>query len=174
MVEYLQTQKYHSIRRDIVSATIRPAVKEDHPAITIIGFETQEIHADGYPDIFRHGVSGIPLEYFMHVIEGKDTTVFVAETDEQVVGYVFLNVHDAAPYGFLMPRRLAEISDIAVLRAFNNRGIGHQLFTASTEWAKARGATSLELQVWEFNKNAIAFYERLGMVPINRTMSLSL
>ncbi len=157
-----------------MSATIRPTVKEDYPAITTIGFETQEIHAEAYPDIFRQGVSGIPVEYFTHMIEGKDTTVFVAVLDNQVVGYVFLYIKDAPPYGYLMPRRVVEISDIAVLRAYNNKGIGHQLFTASTEWAKTRGATSLELEVWEFNKNAIAFYERLGMAPINRTMLLSL
>ena len=157
-----------------MSVTIRPAVKEDHPAITAIGFETQEIHAEAYPAIFRQGVSGIPQEYFTRMIEGKDTTVFVAEEEQHVVGYVFLNVHDAPPYGYLMPRRVVEISDIAVLRAYNNMGIGHQLFAASVEWAKAREATDLELQVWEFNKNAIAFYERLGMLPINRTMALPL
>jgi len=157
-----------------VSITIRPAVKEDHSAVITIGFETQEIHAEAYPTIFRQGVSGIPLEYFTHMIEGKDTTVFVAEVEQQVVGYVFLNVHDTPPYSYLMPRRVVEISDIAVLQAYNSRGIGHQLVAASVEWAKAREATDLELQVWEFNKNAIAFYERLGMIAINRTMSLPL
>ncbi len=157
-----------------MSAIIRPAVKEDYPAITTIGFETQEIHASAYPDIFQQGVSGIPIEYFTRMLEGKDTTVLVAEYEQHIVGYVFLNIQDAPPYSYLMPRRVVEISDIAVLRAHNSKGIGHQLVTASIEWAKARGATNLELQVWEFNKNAIAFYERLGMTPINRTMLLSL
>ncbi len=157
-----------------MSVSIRPAVKEDHPAITTIGFETQQIHAEAYPAIFRQGVSGIPIEYFTRMIEGENTTVFVAELEQQVVGYVFLNVNDTPPYSYLMPRRVAEISDIAVLKAYNSKGIGHQLFAASIEWAKAKGATDLELQVWEFNKNAIAFYERLGMAPINRTMALPL
>lgn len=157
-----------------MSATIRTAIKEDHPAIITIGFETQAIHAEAYPTIFRQGVSGIPLEYFTRTLASEDATVFVAEVEKQVVGYVFLNVHDTPPYEYLMPRRVTEISDIAVLKAYNSKGIGHQLFAASVEWAKARGATDLELQVWELNKNAITFYERLGMVPINRTMSLSL
>ncbi len=157
-----------------MSALIRPAVKENHPAIITIGFETQEIHAEAYPDIFRQGVSGIPFEYFARMLASAGSTVFVAELEQHVVGYVFLSVHDTPPYEFLMPRRVAEISDIAVLKAYHSKGIGHQLFAASVEWAKARGATDLELQVWEFNTNAIAFYERLGMAPINRTMSLSL
>ena len=157
-----------------MSVTIRPAIKEDHPAITTIGYETQAIHAEAYPAIFRQGVSGIPLEYFARMSEGKDTTVLVAEVEHSVVGYVFLYVHDAPTYAYLMPRRVVEISDIAVLKVYNNKGIGHQLFSASIEWAKVREATDIELQVWEFNNNAIAFYERLGMTPINRTMLLSL
>ncbi len=157
-----------------MSVTIRPAVKEDHPAIVTIGFETQEIHAEAYPAIFRQGVSGIPIEYFTRMIEGESSTVLVAEYEQDVIGYVFLNIQDTPPYSYLVPRRVAEISDIAVLRAHKSKGIGHQMFAASIEWAKTREATSLELQVWEFNKNAIDFYERLGMVPINRTMLLSL
>ncbi len=157
-----------------MSVTIRPAIKEDHPAITTIGIETQAIHAEAYPAIFRQGVSGIPFEYFTRTLTSENAKVFVAEVEKQVVGYVFLYIHDAPPYSYLMPRRVVEISDIAVLKAYNSKGIGHQLFAASVEWAKARGATDLELQVWEFNKNAIAFYERLGMVPINRTMLLPL
>ena len=157
-----------------MSTVIRSAIKEDHSDILTIGFETQQIHADAYPDIFRHGVSGIPLMYFVRTLESEESTVFVAEIAQHVVGYAFLNVHDTPPYEYLMPRRVAEISDIAVLREYHSRGIGRQLFQACVAWSKARGAVSLDLQVWEFNDKAIAFYEHLGMKPINRTMSLSL
>ena len=84
------------------------------------------------------------------------------------------NVKDNGHHESLMPRRVAEISDIAVLREYHSRGIGRQLFQACVAWSKARGAVSLDLQVWEFNDKTITFYEHLGMKPINTTMSLSL
>jgi ribosomal protein S18 acetylase RimI-like enzyme len=42
------------------------------------------------------------------------------------------------------------------------------------EWAIARGATSLELNVYEFNETAISFYERLGYQTLSRKMSKEL
>ena len=42
------------------------------------------------------------------------------------------------------------------------------------EWGRARGATTLDLTVWEFNQAALAFYERLGLVTLNRVMQLEL
>ena len=39
------------------------------------------------------------------------------------------------------------------------------------EWATTKGATSIELNVYEFNKTAISFYERLGYQTLSRKMS---
>lgn len=41
-------------------------------------------------------------------------------------------------------------------------------------WAVAKGAASVELNVYEFNKNARFFYERLGYRTISRKMSKGL
>ena len=39
-------------------------------------------------------------------------------------------------------------------------------------WALARGVKEIELNVWEVNPDAIAFYERMGYQSIRRTMRL--
>ena len=157
-----------------MSATIRPAVKEDHAAIVPIGLETQNLHANAHPEIFMQGMSGVPAEYFSQLLERKDAMAFVAELDSQVIGYVLMKVRDAPQRELLVERREAIIDDIAVLRAYQGQGIGRQLFQACVEWAKAQRAVSLDLRVWEFNKNAIAFYEQRGMKTISRIMSLPL
>jgi GNAT superfamily N-acetyltransferase len=61
-----------------------------------------------------------------------------------------------------------------ILKNYQGKGIGYQLFQACVAWAKSKGADSLDLMVWNFNKDAIAFYERQGMESLNRTMSLTL
>ena len=38
-------------------------------------------------------------------------------------------------------------------------------------WAIAKGATSIELNVYEFNEAAISFYESLGYQALSRKMS---
>ncbi|HCF86561.1 MAG TPA: N-acetyltransferase, partial [Ktedonobacter sp.] len=74
----------------------------------------------------------------------------------------------------LVPRNVAFISDIAVMKSHQGKGAGYALFQQCTEWAKSKGADSLDLMVWEFNREAIAFYERQGMGSMHRTMSLEL
>ena len=41
-------------------------------------------------------------------------------------------------------------------------------------WAIAKGAASIELNVYEFNQAAISFYERLGYQTLSRKMSKEL
>ncbi|MGI9060444.1 MAG: GNAT family N-acetyltransferase [Ktedonobacteraceae bacterium] len=157
-----------------MSVTIRLATKEDYAALLPIGLETQEKHADAHPEIFRHGVAGLPEDYFLEHIESETQAIYVAEVAGSVVGYVLLKVIDNMYLDMLVPRRLVYITDIAVLKTHQKQGIGHLLFQQSVEWAKDKGAASLDLTVWEFNQEARAFYERNGMGTLTRQMTLPL
>lgn len=57
---------------------------------------------------------------------------------------------------------------------FQRQGVGKKLFEACMEWSKNKGASSLELNVWEFNEKAISFYESFQMKTVSRKMSLEL
>ena len=48
------------------------------------------------------------------------------------------------------------------------------LLDAVQEWAIPRGATSIELSVYEFNEGAIACYHRLGYEALRRRMRKTL
>jgi GNAT superfamily N-acetyltransferase len=41
-------------------------------------------------------------------------------------------------------------------------------------WALDKGINQIQLNVWEFNEGAIAFYEKLGYTVASRTMWKSL
>ena len=69
---------------------------------------------------------------------------------------------------------VADITDIAVTAQMRSKGIGRLLFETGRDWARDQGAERLELVVWEFNKNALDFYQRQGMETLARTMSLAL
>jgi ribosomal protein S18 acetylase RimI-like enzyme len=42
------------------------------------------------------------------------------------------------------------------------------------DWALTKGASSIELNVYEFNETAISFYEKLGYQTLSRKMSKDL
>ncbi|GAB2570357.1 GNAT family N-acetyltransferase [Gracilibacillus alcaliphilus] len=55
-----------------------------------------------------------------------------------------------------------------------NQGIGRSLFTACLNWEQQKKADSLELNVYEFSKQAINFYEQIGLQTISRKMRFNM
>ena len=65
-------------------------------------------------------------------------------------------------------RRLVEIDEIVVRPDRRRRGV-------ATAWAREQpGVVSVELNVWEFNDEARAFYEARGFETLVRRMGRSL
>jgi ribosomal protein S18 acetylase RimI-like enzyme len=153
---------------------VRAAAKEDYAALLPIARETQEKHVEGLPHIFQKGTAGIPEEYFLGLLASDSKIMYVAELEQSIAGYVSMELSEVSYLDILVPRKVAFIIDIAVMKRYQGKGIGYALFQQSVEWAKAKGADSLDLMAWEFNRDAIAFYERQGMVSMSRTMSLEL
>ncbi|GAC1488437.1 MAG: GNAT family N-acetyltransferase [Ktedonobacteraceae bacterium] len=157
-----------------MSIHIRVATKEDYSALLPIAHETQDKHSEALPHIFQNGTAGLPEDYFLKHLEGETKSVYVAEFESNIVGYVLLGLEQVSYIDILVPRNVAFISDIVVLKSHQGKSIGYQLFQACVAWAKSKDADSLDLMVWNFNKDAIAFYERQGLESLNRTMSLAL
>ncbi len=64
----------------------------------------------------------------------------------------------------------AFIEDFVVDSQCRFKGIGRKLFEKAKEQAKEWKATSLELNVWEVNKEAECFYNRMGLKVKSRRM----
>ena len=66
------------------------------------------------------------------------------------------------------------VDDLCVCENRRGEGIGTKLLEHAVEYAKKNGCVCVELNVWECNKGAIAFYEKFGMCTKKRTMELIL
>jgi RimJ/RimL family protein N-acetyltransferase len=85
-----------------------------------------------------------------------DAAVFVAETDEGIVGRLSVS-RDPHPAS-------AHVADVGVMiaRDYRRRGFGRALMRAAETWAREAGVRKLELHVFPHNEPAIALYESLG------------
>jgi GNAT superfamily N-acetyltransferase len=153
---------------------ITTASIDDYENINDIVKEGQDEHAEALPTVFAKVDVVMPIDYYQQLLNDKNSEVLVAKLDGQVIGFAVLEIKEAPPFASLVPRMYAYISDFGVKKAFQNNGIGKQLFFACVEWAKEKDASSLELNVWEFNQKAITFYEKLGMKPLSRKMAIDL
>lgn len=77
----------------------------------------------------------------------------------------FLYHEDGEAVGTVMVRqegKVGRVISIAVLPDHRRRGIGRALMAKAEEVARARGATTVSLEVSVNNEGAIRFYEELG------------
>jgi diamine N-acetyltransferase len=150
---------------------IRPATIDDYDAISALFAEGDRLHAEHLPSRFRLP-TGIPRsrQLVESCIVGPDATILLADDDGRGVGFAQLVVRDAPPNPILIPTRVGVLDTIVVSAADQRRGIGRLLLDAAVAWFRSRAASQIELNVYEFNHSAIAFYESLGFTTRSRTM----
>jgi ribosomal protein S18 acetylase RimI-like enzyme len=97
--------------------------------------------------------------------------LFVAKVEGKLVGFIHAVIRDTPAIPVFVRRRYAVIDNITVSARYRRNGIGQMLMHRIDEWAIAKGATAIELNVYEFNRVAIAFYQGLGYETLSRRMS---
>ena len=83
---------------------------------------------------------------------------FVAYLRDKPVGYIIYHF----TYSTYDGRRILFLEDIFVVKDARKKGVGKELFNLCLREAKKRGCCEIEWAVLTWNKDAIAFYERIG------------
>jgi diamine N-acetyltransferase len=102
-------------------------------------------------------------------ISDPESTMLVAEQEDsqdsdELVGYAHL-VSGSRPAAVTGPSPI-ELKRLYVARAWHGRGIAQALMDAVLAAARARGAGTLWLGVWERNARAAAFYGKYGFTRV--------
>ena len=155
--------------------SVRKATADDYNSVCGLFDEIDALHRDHLPHLFKKpGGAAREQDYYLGLIADENVALLVAEADEKLVGFGHTIVRDAPPFPVFVPRRYAIVEGIVVKSGFQNHGIGRILMDKMQEWSIAKGATSIELNVYEFNETAISFYERVGYQTFTRKMSKEL
>ncbi|GAB4472395.1 MAG: GNAT family N-acetyltransferase [Anaerolineales bacterium] len=150
---------------------IRNAIATDYPALCELFEEVDALHRVNLPHLFQkpHG-SAREMAEFLELITDENVGLFIAERDDKLLGFVHVIVREAPPIPIFVLRRYAVIDNLGVKSEYRRHGIGQMLMSTAQKWALAKGATAIELNVYEFNQTAIAFYHRLGYEDLSRKM----
>jgi diamine N-acetyltransferase len=152
---------------------IREALPSDAKALGNLLVEVQSLHVAALPCTFRPIEQDVQTEALLTgQIATSDAQSFIAEDGGQIVGYLWIRMHRSPPIHLLVPRCIAEIDTLVVAETYRRAGVGRALVMRAQEWAVEQGADEIRLIVYEFNQDAIRFYERLGFATSRRTMSL--
>ncbi len=155
--------------------TVRNATADDYSPLCELSDEMDALHRGRLPHIFQQpNGPARERDYYRGLIADESVALLVAEVGGEVAGFVHTILREAPAFPVFVPRRYAVVDEIVVKSGFQNQGIGSRLMDEMQAWAVAKGASSVELNVYEFNQAAIAFYESLGYQTLSRKMSKEL
>ena len=151
-----------------MSATIRPARREDLPALGRLGALLVKTHHDFDTKRFIAATSQTEHGYASFLATQLDeptVVVLVAEREGEVVGYTYAGVEGRDYMSLRGPAGM--LYDIVVDPAYRGEGIGRMLLDATLAALEARGAPRAVLSTADRNEPAQRLFARAGF---RRTM----
>jgi ribosomal protein S18 acetylase RimI-like enzyme len=148
---------------------IHAATVADVDSIDALCALANRLHTDALPHLFQSAVLK-DRAFLESLIGGPNNAILVAVTDVDVIGFVIVLDKHAAAGPVTIARRYAEIDNMAVKPDARRNGVGRALILAAADWARQRGITSLELNVYDFNEGAAALYKTAGFTNVYRRM----
>jgi GNAT superfamily N-acetyltransferase len=156
-----------------MAVTIRRATKDDAKRVAELAVKLARQHENYDARRFARLYDETDAQwYYGSRNETTDEVVLVAEIDNQIVGFAYLQ-YEAKDYPNLL-ENAAWLHDIYLEQSARTAGIGKLLIEKSVEAAKNLGADKLMLAVAAENTAAREFFNHLGLRETMIEMMLDL
>jgi ribosomal protein S18 acetylase RimI-like enzyme len=154
--------------------TVRPATKNDIPALMALLIQVNMVHHNGRSDLFKGPTTKYTTDELAAILTNDETPVFVGVDDSgRVLGHGFCVMQHSG--GQLMEEHdTLYIDDICVDEAARDMGVGRAIYGHILAYAREKGCYNVTLNVWTCNPGAMRFYEKLGMKPYKVGMEMIL
>lgn len=161
-------------RENSGSGTIRFAKREDAEKINILRKQVNELHVNGKPEVFKAGFSDELRDYIDTVFDDPLKRIVVYDSDGTIGAYAVLNHITKPENPFMHERDYLDIDEFGVDEALRRKGIATGMIGFIREYAGNEGFSRIELNMWEFNQSALAFYEAVGFSTYRRYMEMEI
>jgi len=142
---------------------IRQAIPADSFLLSSLCTDVQRLHAENHPDIFKMPQSDdFAVSFFDEMLADPTAGLFIAEEDGRAIGYIFCKLFERLEGPFTYANRFIQIEHISVRPDTQRRGAGTALINRVEELAREMGVSKIQLDSWDFNTKAHAFFEGLG------------
>ena len=153
---------------------VRFAEREDLERVNELRRQVNDLHVAGKPEVFRPGFPDALRDHVYTIWNDPRQRIAVAERGGVICGFAVLN-HIVRPENpFMFERDFLDIDEFCVDAGCRRQGVGAELIAFIRAWAKEQGFRRIELNMWEFNQGALAFYEAEGFVTFRRYMEMFL
>ena len=152
---------------------IRFAREEDLGRINELRKQVNDLHVCGEPEIFKPGFCAEMRDYIKVIWEDPKMEIIVAELDGIICGFAVLHhiLWPETPYMF--ERDFLDIDEFGVEKSCRRQGIASAMIAFIRDYAREKGYHRIELNMWEFNGSALAFYKTAGFRTYRRFMEMT-
>ena len=146
--------------KDVVIRNLKLA---DYDDVYDLEKQVYNIHYIYRSDIYNDVNSLFPKEFYNSIIQDNDAINIGIECNKEIVAVLLASIKETNNISIVKKRRFCFIDDIVVDKSYRRKGFAKRLFEELKLRLKKLNVQDIELVVWPFNKEAIGFYESLGM-----------
>ena len=154
--------------------TVRFAREEELVRVNELRRQVNDVHVAGKPEVFKPGFGAELRDHIRTIWNDPRQEIAVAEVNGAVCGFAVLNHITRPENPFMFERDFLDVDEFCVDRNYRRQGIGDAMVRFIREYANEQGFRRLELNMWEFNRGALAFYESAGFSTYRRYMEIQL
>ena len=147
------------------------ARSSDWQTVNHLANQVNALHVIWRPDIHQSDAELFSQEYFQDAV--RQRLLYVARINNAVVGYVILQIIKDITPGHIS-RKIMLVKEICVDEMCRSQGIGSEVMHEVRALAKVFGCTSIQLDVYPQNDEAIGFFQKAGLTIQSITMSTNL
>jgi ribosomal protein S18 acetylase RimI-like enzyme len=153
---------------------VRLAKIKDVLEIVPLLYEVAIMHIEKRPDIFKEKELKIMTNYAEELIKDKNNIILVAEENKKIKGVIVCKIKEVKNHVNIKDSKSLWIDELCVKSESQKKGIGKLLMQKAKDIARKEGCIRLELNCWEFNENAIKFYEKQELTTQRRIMEVKI
>lgn len=161
-----------TVHIEVISVRIRLAGEEDLDGVNALRKQVNDLHVAGKPEVFKPGFSEQLRDFIRVIWNDPEQEIVVAEQDGDICGFAVLHHIRKPENPFMYERDFLDIDEFCVDEKHRRQGVATALVDFIRGYAKEKGFHRIELNMWEFNQSALAFYEAAGFKTFRRYMEM--
>lgn len=147
---------------------IRLAEYTELDEINILRKQVNDLHTKGKPEFFKEGFSKELQDFLVDIWNNEKCKIVVAVDSSRILGYSIFSVAHKKETLFMRKRDYLDIDAICVDKEYRRQGIASSIMKYIENYANGIGIERIELNMWEFNEEALSFYEKSGFKTYRR------
>ena len=149
---------------------IRYAKRTELASVNNIRKQVNDVHVNGRSDIFREDGWQFIEPFIYTRFDAENGGVIVATIEDKIVGFAVVQyiIKPETPFG--KERKYYHVEEFGVDENHRRKGIATAIIDFAKKDAKRRGFRRIELDMYDFNDGALAFYESVGFKTFRRYM----